>query len=463
MGKPALFVDFGSTFTKICAFDLEREILLGRAKSPSTVDTDITIGLQNALELLSQQTPIDDDAIRSASACSSAAGGLRVVCIGLTPDLTTQAGKIAAFGAGAKITGVYSYQMTEDDCAEIEATKPDVVLLTGGTDGGNQKNLIHNAELLAKTGAGVPNILVAGNKSAYDALQELFAPTGKNVIYTKNILPALNQLQTEHINEIIRELFISRITKSRGIDKASALIGKVLMPTPSAVLAAATLAADGAEGEPGVGDLMIVDVGGATTDVYSVCDGFPTVNGVSPVGLQEPRVKRTVEGDLGLYHNLDSLTDAARQAGISLDASDEEALSARLRQTFSIPTTPQTEQFHVLLSKLAIRTAVERHCGSLIPLSGGRFVQKGKDLSEIPVLVGAGGPIVFSPDFSEVLRGALKLPDDKLSLMPVAPQFYRDDSYILYAVGLMAETAPLTALHILKKYIFSAPNEKIDI
>ena len=198
---------------------------------------------------------------------------------------------------------------------------------------------------------------------------------------------------------------------------------------------------------------MIVDVGGATTDVYSVADGFPSRNGVSLTGLPEPRIKRTVEGDLGLYHNLDTLTDAAKHSGVAGEAAETETLSAQLRQGFSIPTTAETGRFHVALSRLAVKTAVERHCGSLLPLSGGRFAQKGKDLTNIPAIIGAGGPIVYSPDFSEVLSGALKDAGDVYSLKPCAPRFYKDDQYILYAAGLMAATEPLTALHLLKKYI----------
>ena len=117
------------------------------------------------------------------------------------------------------------------------------------------------------------------------------------------------------------------------------MIADVVMPTPAAVLEAAKLLADGtgvtgAEGrngdrgggEAGLGELLLVDVGGATTDVYSVAKGAPTNAAIRFAGLPEPYAKRTVEGDLGLYHNLDSLKAIAE--GGDLPAGFEEAVAA---------------------------------------------------------------------------------------------------------------------------------------
>jgi len=195
-----------------------------------------------------------------------------------------------------------------------------------------------------------------------------------------------------------------------------------------------------------------VDVGGATTDVYSVCDGCPTMQGVNLIGLIEPRVKRTVEGDLGLYHNLDTLSDSAVSRGLAL----EDGMDSRLKSNFSIPETEGLKRRHVALTRLAVRTAVERHCGELQPLFTGNgivHVQKGKDLSDVPALIGLGGPIVFSPDRAEVLSGAVKTAGDDTRLLPVKPQLYIDERYILFALGLMAETEPGKAMRLFRKYI----------
>ena len=446
MDRLRLFIDFGSTFTKVCAFDLDSEELAGWSKAPSTVDTDVTEGLKNALEELKTQIPVTEEHIRTAMGCSSAAGGLRVACIGLTRELTTKAARLAAFGAGAKVVAAYSNLLSDSDAVELESLRPDIVLLAGGTDGGDKKNIVRNAEKLSAAGGGISSILVAGNKSAYDAVGEIFSHSDKHVIFSGNILPRLDRLETEPVNEKIREIFLGRITSSRGIDRAETMIGRVLMPTPSAVLQAAKLLADGVpHEEAGMGELMIVDVGGATTDVYSAAEGIPAGGGVSLVGLREPRIKRTVEGDLGLYHNLDSLVSAA--------GGGEDALA--LRAHLSIPEERDAET-HVKLTRLAVRLAVERHCGTLEPLyTGGGItkVQRGKDLTGVPAVIGAGGPIVFSPDCRRVLMGAVKSEEDGDSLKPASPTLYRDARYILFAAGLLSETEPLKALHLLKKYI----------
>ena len=109
--KPVLLIDFGSTYTKVTAVDVESETLLGTASSYTTVQTDIGEGLQNALDILEQKTGKLNFAERYA--CSSAAGGLRMITSGLVPELTAEAAKQASLGAGAKVIRVYSYELTK--------------------------------------------------------------------------------------------------------------------------------------------------------------------------------------------------------------------------------------------------------------------------------------------------------------------------------------------------------------
>ena len=134
--KPILMIDFGSTNTKVTAVDLDEQKVLGTAASYTTVQTDVNDGLNNALKLLSEK--IGDLEYEHRYACSSAAGGLKMISCGLVPELTAEAARQASLGAGAKVMKVYSYQMTEDDAEEIQQLKPDIFLLTGGTDGGNK-------------------------------------------------------------------------------------------------------------------------------------------------------------------------------------------------------------------------------------------------------------------------------------------------------------------------------------
>jgi uncharacterized protein (TIGR01319 family) len=458
MSNIRIFIDFGSTFTKAVAFDLDKEELLARVQVPSTVDTDISVGLREAFDKLSETVSIDDEDIRRTVACSSAAGGLRMICIGLVPEYTTEAGRLAALGAGAKIVGTFSYEMTRDEAEEIEKLKPDIVLLTGGTDGGNKKTIIHNARVLSQITNGVRNVIVAGNKSARNEIEEIFSGSHKNVIYTKNVMPEFGRLNLDPVNEKIRELFISRITDAKGISQVREMIGDVVMPTPSAVLEAAKIIADGAHGEPGLGELLLVDVGGATTDVYSIAKGAPTKEGCSTAGLPEPYAKRTVEGDLGLFHNLDTLSCIAEQAGGMYDdkLTDFERKVEKLHSVLSIPEGADMTECQLTLSHLAVKTAVDRHVGTveLVVTHNGEFwVQRGKDLTQVKTVIGAGGPVAFSSDPHRVLGGAVFSDLTPNILKPKAPQFYLDSRYILFAIGLMAQSDPGRALRIIKKYL----------
>lgn len=128
--RPVLLIDFGSTYTKVTAVDLDTETLLGTAASFTTIETDINDGLNNALAILEQQTgPLE---FVHRYACSSAAGGLKMIASGLVPELTSEAAKQASLGAGAKIAKIYSFELTEDDVEEIDRIRPDIFLLVGG-------------------------------------------------------------------------------------------------------------------------------------------------------------------------------------------------------------------------------------------------------------------------------------------------------------------------------------------
>ena len=448
-----VFVDFGSTFTKAVAFDMESETLLARVQAPSTVDTDVSIGLQEVMDKLSDTVPVEGSHIRKAVACSSAAGGLRMICIGLVPEYTTEAGRMAALGAGARIIGTYSYELSASEVKEIEEVAPDIVLLTGGTDGGNKRTIIHNARCLSQA-KRVKNIIVAGNKSARDDISDILSCSHKNIIFTKNVMPEFGKLELDPVNEKIRELFINRITEAKGISRVRDMIGHVLMPTPAAVLEAARLLADGTEDEPGLGELLLVDVGGATTDVYSIAKGAPTKEGVTMVGLPEPYAKRTVEGDLGLYHNLDALAELAESENRGegeLMANIEE-----LKKLLSIPSGDELTKYQLLLSRLAVRTACDRHAGStrLVVTHNGEFwVQRGKDLTQVKTVIGAGGPVAFSADSRYVLEGAAFRKEAPNILKPKTPVYYLDSKYILFAIGLLSRTEPEKALRIIKKYL----------
>ena len=268
--NPVLLIDFGSTYTKLTAVDLDAEALLGTAASYTTVQTDINDGLRLGLERLEEKT--GKLAFSDTFACSSAAGGLRMMTSGLVPELTSEAAKLASLGAGAKIAGLYSFQLTEDDLEDIRSAKPDIFLLVGGTDGGNQECILYNAKMLASLPPDFP-IVIAGNRSAARECERILA--GHTTYVCPNVMPKFGVLNIEPTQSKIREIFLDRIVQAKGLSRVTGLLSDILMPTPSAVLQAMELLSSGCEGEPGIGDLVAVDVGGATTDVYSMADGMP--------------------------------------------------------------------------------------------------------------------------------------------------------------------------------------------
>ena len=311
--KAGLLIDFGSTYTKVTAADLEEQRLIATAASYTTVQTDINDGLENALKLLKEKTGKIEYEARYA--CSSAAGGLRMIACGLVPELTAEAAKQASLGAGAKIMKVYSYQLTEDDTEEIAELNPDIFLLTGGTDGGNKDVVIENAKVIASIPLDFP-VVIAGNRSASRTCERIIRESGKQAIVCENVMPKFNQLNIEPAQNKIREVFLERIIKARGLSKISNLISGIMMPTPAAVLEAMSLLSKGTENQPGIGDLVAVDVGGATTDVYSMSYGEPDKVNTVIKGLPEPFAKRTVEGDIGMRYSAAGIVEAAGIANI---------------------------------------------------------------------------------------------------------------------------------------------------
>ena len=376
-----------------------------------------------------------------------------MVCIGFVPELTSQAANHAALGAGAKVVGLYSYKLTSQEIEEIEKIAPDILLLSGGTDGGDEAVIIHNAKMLAKTDHKIDNIIVAGNKVTYDAIKNAFKDSGKRVIFTKNVMPEIGVLDTAPCNKEIREIFLNNIIKAKGISKAQSIVGEVIMPTPSAVLEAAKLLAEGCEGEEGYGELMVIDPGGATTDVHSIAKGIPTVSGIAMVNtLPEPYVKRTVEGNLGLKYNIDSLSEFTR--GRKLPPHFVE-----ICQEFhegKLPQSPEEIECHRLLSRVAVEVAVTQHVGRLEKVygpTGEMMLQHGKDLTGVKTVIGTGGPIIFSARPREIMEGALYQKENPLVLKPKNPTLYLDEQYILYAIGLLSQTEPKKALLLAKKYL----------
>ena len=453
--KPVLLIDFGSTYTKVTAVDLEGERLLGTADSYTTIQTDVGEGLENALRKLEEKTgPIEYTA---RYACSSAAGGLRMITSGLVPELTAEAARQASLGAGAKVLKVYSFQLTEDDLEEILDINPDIFLLVGGTDGGNSECILHNAKMLATADFAFP-VVIAGNRSAARECARILE--GHEIHIVENVMPKFGVLNTEPTRLKIREIFLNRIIRAKGLSRAASLIDGILMPTPSAVMRAMELLAGGCEGEIGIGDLIAVDVGGATTDIYSMADGMPVESTTVFKGLPEPYAKRTVEGDIGMRYSIHGIVDAAgirRVSQLSGLAEEKcrELIDMLSQNTELVPEAgTDLEKLDYALASLAIETAVTRHAGSMeetYTLMGLTYVQSGKDLRKVQQVIVTGGSLIRTARTDEIAAHALYSPAAPMSLKPVKANIRVDRKYILAAMGLLAEHEPQIALRIMKK------------
>ena len=453
--RPILLIDFGSTYTKLTAVDVESERILGTAASYTTVQTDINDGLCNGLALLEQKTGKLD--FEKTYACSSAAGGLRMVASGLVPELTSEAAKLASLGAGAKIVGLYSYQMTEDDIEEIKALKPDIFLLVGGTDGGNTACIEHNAKLLATMKPEFP-IVIAGNRNAARQCREHLA--GFETYVCPNVMPKFGVLNIEPTQQQIREIFLNKIIQAKGLSKAASLLSDIMMPTPSAVMAAMELLSEGCEGESGIGDLIAVDVGGATTDIYSMADGMPEAMNTVYKGIPEPFAKRTVEGDIGMRYSVRGILEAAGVDRISkisgIRRNRVEELVTWLREhTDSVPDgNEELEKLDHALAAMAIETAVARHAGTMeetYTMMGLTYVQSGKNLTRVKQIIVTGGSLIHTKDTAAIAKYAQYSPAQPMSLRPKDADIWVDRSYILAAMGLLSKHYPQVALRIMKK------------
>lgn len=455
----ALLIDFGSTYTKLRAVDLAEPRLLAGGQGSSTVTTDITLGLGAALKDLEQDLGTLP-AFRYRLASSSAAGGLRMVTVGLVRELTAEAARQAALGAGAKLVGTFAYQLTGSDIDHIVELAPDIVLLAGGTDGGNTEVILANACALAAAPLHCP-IVVAGNRVVAEDLRSLLEAGGKPVVSTENVMPEFGELNIEPAREAIRQVFIKRIVHAKGIDRAQAMFDEVLMPTPAAVLEGARLLCEGYGEQIGLGPSLVIDIGGATTDVHSVCEGKPTHEGVLLQGLPEPYVKRTVEGDLGMRHNALAIVEAA---GLDALAADSGLSADRVKQLVQclhenvgrLPSNAEERAIDRALARAAVRIAVQRHAGTtetVYTVNGPVNVQRGKDLSDLRAIVGTGGPLASGADAAAVLAVALADPAEPLSLRPRQARLLLDRDYVLYACGLLAAVEPAAALSLALDHI----------
>ena len=446
--RVALLVDVGSTWTKGVAVALDAGRLLARCQHPTTLAAGIMEGVELVVRELERSIT---GTIAFRAATSSAAGGLRVAALGLVPDLTGLAARQASLGAGARVVFTGSYALSSDEVEALRNARPDIVLLSGGTDGGNTEVIVANAHRLAE--ARLPAaVVLAGNKSARSEVLAILRAAQYEVHVADNVLPTIDTLNVESAQSAIRDVFLERIVRARGIEHLRDWASDGLLPTPRAVLDAAAFLA---EGPAGFGTTVVVDIGGATTDVHSIGASEPPPGTVLR-GLPEPKVKRTVEGDLGLRV---SAVAAAAALGAEALATrmgiDPEHLQREAEARVEHPETVKAEDdFDRVLVVAAVTEALNRHAGRLerLPLQRDAWVQTGKDLRRADVVIGSGGVFAARGDalalLAEAVRDAAAQGD---RLVPQAARVLLDRDYILFAVGLLAARHPDAALSLARR------------
>lgn len=455
-----LMIDFGSTFTKLVAVDTLKEDIIATASHFTTVATDITIGYENALEELYKKIGerVKFDKIIS---CSSAAGGLKMCAIGLVPELTVEAAKRVCLGAGAKVDLVFSNHINKREIQQIVDSNIDIILLAGGTDGGNSECVIYNATALAKAGIQIP-IIYAGNKSCEDEIKDIFEQYHMNGYFCENVMPKINVLNIPSAREKIREIFLKNIIEAKGIKKIEKVIDKVILPTPESVLRASNLLSKGYMNEKGLGELVVVDIGGATTDMYSLCSASAKRMDVVIKGLEEPYAKRTVEGDLGMRYSalgvLKSLSKEEleminQQYNISLE---DELMYRATHVDVIYEDNEKQKMIEQIIGGICVDKAMARHVGKMEEVftpMGLIYNQTGKDLTKIEYVIATGGVLVRIENPVNVLNKVKGTKKTLLELRPENPSYLLDKDYILASMGLLSEFEPLLALKIMKKHL----------
>lgn len=463
--RTVLVTDCGSTTTKALLFEKLDEGWRHtyRGEAPTTVEepvADVTVGAVNAFteiqEVSGRQilegemsgppfhvTSSDpSQGIDLYLSTSSAGGGLQMMVAGVVQRMTAESAERAALGAGAIVLDTISADDGREDHERIERIrhlKPDIVLLAGGTDGGSRTHVIEIAETLL---AAAPRprfgdtlrlpVIFAGNKDAAEEVRSVLGQIAE-VSVVENVRPTLENENLGPAREEIHEFFLSHVmSHSPGYGKLLSWTPVPVMPTPAAVGEMVQSYAERFNL-----NVLCADIGGATTDVFSV---FRNPNG-------EQVFNRTVSANLGMSY---SMANVLVEAGVPSIARwlpyelEESELRDRLRNKMIRPTSiPQTLEdlwLEQAVCREALRLSLEHHRSLATGLSG-RQQQRGiadlfaqersryelVNLLQLDVVIGSGGVLSHAPERLSAalmmiegfgLQGVTQLAVDSIFMMP---------------------------------------------
>ncbi len=453
--RSILATDCGSTTTKAILIEKKPEgyRLIARGEAPTTVEApfdDVTVGVLNAvreLEELTGRTFIGDGRILTPQldektgvdaylSTSSAGGGLQMTVAGVVKVMSAESAQRAALGAGAIIMDVIAVDDGRKDYEKVQRIRqlrPDMILVSGGTDGGTVTHLVELAEMLVAAdprprlgGMRLP-VIFAGNRDAREPVRQLL--DGKvDLRIVDNLRPTLERENLGPAREAIHELFLEHVMQQApGYSKLLSWTSADIMSTPNAVGKIMQTIAE----MRGI-NILGVDIGGATTDVFSVFNGV---------------YNRTVSANLGMSYSICNVLVETGVANIRRwlpFEMDERDLRNRLRNKMIRPTTiPQTlEDLYVeqAVAREALRLAFEHHKSLARGLKGvqqqrtiGEALSQedtGKTLvnmMELDMLVGSGGVLSHAPRRAQAAlmmldayqpEGVTMLTVDSIFMMP---------------------------------------------
>lgn len=514
-----LVVDFGSTYTKIGIFDTKEETF-ELCYKPTTVE-DIRIGLADGLGVLEVcrergdwkplAQKMSEFAVRLP--CSSAKGGLKMVTVALVKEESGFAAELAALTAGAKLVGSYEGKLSPEQARAIyEKDQPEIILLAGGTDhGGDTETQLHNARMLARATRyatyadyGVP-VIYAGNQDMRERIENIFRYRGIDIRITPNVMPEINQFHIEVVNEAIRNLFQTVIIRGKGFDVVEEYMDAPFIPTPRAAFRGINLLANGYNNEEGLGNILALDIGGATTDFYSNVDDNPLY--LFPGDNPQRKVKRTilktpnvplvyrrVEGKYGLSYNAENLKELERYQSGTMAQELSQYLTTRFSQEFGpgndqfrqfvhryngnyhvdldsylnwisqnphvTPTTTLENAAQSFLAKEIMAAATGKHVGR-VDETETYFLQYGVNFFSQPVTVLLiGGTIYhkcrdqepgYQEDLALIASGVLHNAEDPYKLRPTGSVLL-DARYLVSILGgLYGRVSPEQALRVMKR------------
>lgn len=463
-------LDLGSTWTKGGLFALDESGLkLEKRVVVPTTQSNLVQGFSQALAELLQKDK--DTPLRELTSpaeiyfSSSAKGGLRIAAIGLVPDLTLQLAKLAAMSAGGKVIASYSFTLTRSEIGQLEKLQPDILLFSGGTDGGNNQYVLENARKLAASSLSCP-VIYAGNRAAAEEVVDLMQT--KEVIVTENLMPEVGQVNLEPAREKIREIFLKRIVSGRGLLEIVELCQTLSKPTPLAVF---ELIEAIPRYQTDWSDIAAIDLGGATTDFYSNTESYLETDTVVLKGIREPKVKRTVEGDLGMRVSAQALIDSGwpyleeRLLELGLEADRLRKYVDKITRILDyLPQSEEETRFDLLLAETAVYYSALRHIGGwkeTYTPKGRVYIQTGKDLRRIKTIIGSGGflSVAGSADLMRLPLKKLRTYGQEKKLLPEAPLFYADRQYLFPLLGNLAGKYPAEATALAVASVKNLRNE----